>query len=217
KHQYPHDWRTKKPIIFRATEQWFASVEQFREAMLEEIKKLDWTPKWGEIRLHNMIADRGDWCISRQRTWGVPIPIFYCRSCGEPHVDEQTIEHVATIFEEHGSNAWFDREEHELLPEGTACKKCGHGQFRKETDIMDVWFDSGSTHAGVLRTREDLRWPADLYLEGSDQYRGWYNSSLITGTAVYGRAPYDAILSHGFTLDGEGRKMSKSIGNTVDP
>lgn len=217
KHQYPHDWRTKQPIIFRATEQWFASVEQFREAMLEEIKKLDWTPKWGEIRLHNMIADRGDWCISRQRTWGVPIPIFYCRSCGEPHVDEQTIEHVATIFEEHGSNAWFDREEHELLPEGTACKKCGHGQFRKETDIMDVWFDSGSTHAGVLRTREDLRWPADLYLEGSDQYRGWFNSSLITSVAVYDHAPYKGILSHGFTLDGEGRKMSKSLGNTVDP
>lgn len=217
KHQYPHDWRTKQPIIFRATEQWFASVEQFREAMLEEIKKLDWTPKWGEIRLHNMIADRGDWCISRQRTWGVPIPIFYCRSCGEPHVDEQTIEHVATIFEEHGSNAWFDREEHELLPEGIACKKCGHGQFRKETDIMDVWFDSGSTHAGVLRTREDLRWPADLYLEGSDQYRGWFNSSLITSVAVYDHAPYKGILSHGFTLDGEGRKMSKSLGNTVDP
>jgi len=217
KHQYPHDWRTKKPIIFRATEQWFASVEQFRQAMLDEIKNLNWTPKWGEVRLHNMIADRGDWCISRQRTWGVPIPIFYCRNCGEPLVNEQTIEHVATIFEQHGSNAWFDREEKELLPDMTSCAKCGHLEFRKETDIMDVWFDSGSSHAGVLQTRDELSWPADLYLEGSDQYRGWFNSSLITSVAVNGKAPYKGILSHGFTLDGEGRKMSKSLGNTVDP
>ncbi|GFR37487.1 isoleucine--tRNA ligase 1 [Insulibacter thermoxylanivorax] len=217
KHQYPHDWRTKKPVIFRATEQWFASIDGFREAMLEEIKKLNWTPKWGEIRLHNMIAERGDWCISRQRTWGVPIPIFYCRSCNEPLVNDATIEHVAEIFEREGSNAWFDRDEKELMPEGTLCAKCGHGEFRKETDIMDVWFDSGSTHAGVLRTREELDWPADLYLEGSDQYRGWFNSSLITSVAVNGKAPYKGILSHGFTLDGEGRKMSKSLGNTIDP
>jgi isoleucyl-tRNA synthetase len=216
-HQYPHDWRTKKPIIFRATEQWFASVDNFRQAMLDEIKNLNWTPKWGEIRLHNMIAERGDWCISRQRTWGVPIPIFYCRNCGEPLVNDRTIEHVAGIFEQHGSNAWFDRDEKDLLPEGTVCAKCGHGEFRKETDIMDVWFDSGSTHAGVLKTRDDLAWPADMYLEGSDQYRGWFNSSLITSVAVNGKAPYKGILSHGFTLDGEGRKMSKSLGNTVDP
>jgi len=216
-HQYPHDWRTKKPVIFRATEQWFASVEQFRQTMLDEIKNLNWTPKWGEIRLHNMIAERGDWCISRQRSWGVPIPIFYCRHCGEPLVDERTIEHVASIVEQHGSNAWFERDEKDLMPEGTVCGRCGHGEFRKETDIMDVWFDSGSTHAGVLRTREDLTWPADMYLEGSDQYRGWFNSSLITSVAVNGKAPYKGILSHGFTLDGEGRKMSKSLGNTVDP
>lgn len=216
-HQYPHDWRTKKPVIFRATEQWFASVDGFRQAMLDEIKRLRWTPEWGETRLHNMIADRGDWCISRQRAWGVPIPIFYCRSCNEPLVNEATIEHVASIFEQEGSNAWFLKDEKELLPNGTVCPKCGHDHFRKETDIMDVWFDSGSSHSAVLETREELQWPADLYLEGSDQYRGWFNSSLITGVAVKGTAPYKGILSHGFTLDGEGRKMSKSLGNTVDP
>jgi len=217
RHQYPHDWRTKQPVIFRATEQWFASVDGFRQAMLDEIKRLNWTPKWGEIRLHNMIAERGDWCISRQRSWGVPIPIFYCRNCNEPLYNDRTIEHVASIFETEGSNAWFEREAKDLLPPGTACPSCGHGEFRKETDIMDVWFDSGSTHAGVLKTRGDLAFPADLYLEGSDQYRGWFNSSLITSVAVNGVAPYRGILSHGFTLDGEGRKMSKSLGNTIDP
>ncbi|GAB2702734.1 isoleucine--tRNA ligase [Paenibacillus thermoaerophilus] len=217
RHQYAHDWRTKKPVIYRATEQWFASVDGFRQQMLDEIKRISWTPEWGETRLHNMIAERGDWCISRQRSWGVPIPIFYCRKCNEPLVNDATIEHVANLFEREGSNAWFQRSEAELLPAGTTCAACGHSEFRKETDIMDVWFDSGSSHAAVLETREDLRWPADLYLEGSDQYRGWFNSSLITGVAVKGRAPYEGILSHGFTLDGEGRKMSKSLGNTVDP
>lgn len=216
-HQYPHDWRTKKPVIFRATEQWFASVDRFRQEMLEEIKQVKWTPGWGEVRLHNMIADRGDWCISRQRAWGVPIPIFYCRSCNTPLVNDATIDHVANLFAEEGSNAWFIHGEEELLPAGTSCPSCGHEAFRKETDIMDVWFDSGSSHAAVLKTREELQWPADLYLEGSDQYRGWYNSSLITGVATEGRSPYRGILSHGFTLDGEGRKMSKSLGNTVDP
>ncbi|WP_010270085.1 isoleucine--tRNA ligase [Paenibacillus senegalensis] len=216
-HQYAHDWRTKKPVIYRATEQWFASIDGFREKMLEEIRNINWTPKWGEVRLHNMIADRGDWCISRQRAWGVPIPIFYCRSCNQPLVNESTIDHIASIFAAEGSNAWFARDERELLPENTACEGCGHHEFRKETDIMDVWFDSGSSHAAVLRGRPELQWPADLYLEGSDQYRGWYNSSLITSTAVNGKAPYRGILSHGFTLDGEGRKMSKSLGNTVDP
>lgn len=216
-HQYPHDWRTKKPVIFRATEQWFASVDQFRQAMLDEIQAIDWTPEWGEIRLHNMIAERGDWCISRQRVWGVPIPIVYCRSCGEPLVNDETIRHIAGLFEREGSDVWFAKEARELLPEGTACPSCGHGEFRKETDIMDVWFDSGSSHVAVLKTRPELAWPADLYLEGSDQYRGWYNSSLITGVAVKGQSPYKGILSHGFTLDGEGRKMSKSLGNTVDP
>jgi isoleucyl-tRNA synthetase len=216
-HQYAHDWRTKKPVIYRATEQWFASVDQFRQEMLDEIKRLNWTPEWGEIRLHNMIADRGDWCISRQRTWGVPIPIFYCRSCSHPLVNDQTIEQVAGIFAVEGSNAWFVRDAVELLPEGMKCPQCGGTDFRKETDIMDVWFDSGSSHAAVLETRPELQWPADLYLEGSDQYRGWFNSSLITAVAVRGQAPYKGILSHGFTLDGEGRKMSKSLGNTVDP
>ncbi|MEI7026767.1 isoleucine--tRNA ligase [Paenibacillus sp. y28] len=215
-HQYAHDWRTKKPVIYRATEQWFASIDKFRDTMLEQISQLNWTPHWGEVRMHNMIADRGDWCISRQRTWGVPIPIFYCKGCGTPLVNDATIEHVAGIFEEHGSNAWFDREPKDLLPVGTSCS-CGSAEFRKETDIMDVWFDSGSSHAGVLETRPELQWPADLYLEGSDQYRGWFNSSLITATAVRGQAPYKGILSHGFTLDGEGRKMSKSLGNTIDP
>ncbi|MEK3721873.1 isoleucine--tRNA ligase [Paenibacillus sp. FSL H8-0034] len=216
-HQYPHDWRTKKPVIFRATEQWFASVDKFREEMLEEIKKVKWTPAWGEVRLHNMIADRGDWCISRQRVWGVPIPIFYGRNSNVPLVNKETIEHVAQIFEREGSNAWFQKDASELLPEGTVCPISGDTEFRKETDIMDVWFDSGSSHVAVLETRDELEWPADLYLEGSDQYRGWYNSSLITGVAVHGQSPYKGILSHGFTLDGEGRKMSKSLGNTIDP
>jgi isoleucyl-tRNA synthetase len=216
-HQYAHDWRTKKPVIYRATEQWFASIDKFRAQMLEEIKQVKWTPHWGELRLHNMIADRGDWCISRQRAWGVPIPIFYCRSCNHPLVNEQTIEKVASVFEAEGSNAWFLKPEKELLPEGITCSECGHDQFRKENDIMDVWFDSGSSHAAVLEARPELQWPADLYMEGSDQYRGWYNSSLITGTAVRGKSPYKSILSHGFTLDGEGKKMSKSLGNTIDP
>lgn len=216
-HQYPHDWRTKKPVIYRATEQWFASIDKFREQMLEQIKQVKWTPEWGETRLHNMIADRGDWCISRQRIWGVPIPIVYCRKCNHPLVNEGTIEHIANLFAKEGSNAWFIRSEKDLLPEGTTCTECGHNEFRKETDIMDVWFDSGSSHYGVMKTRPELQWPADLYLEGSDQYRGWFNSSLITGVAVEGSAPYKGVLSHGFTLDGEGNKMSKSLGNTVDP
>jgi isoleucyl-tRNA synthetase len=216
-HSFPHDWRTKKPVIYRATEQWFASIDKFRKEMLDEITKVQWVPHWGEIRLHNMIADRGDWCISRQRAWGVPIPIFYCRSCNEPLVNEATIEHVAEIFATEGSDAWFVREESELLPQGTSCAHCGGNAFRKETDIMDVWFDSGSSHVAVLAERKELQWPADLYVEGSDQYRGWYNSSMITGVAVYGQSPYKGILSHGFTLDGEGRKMSKSLGNTIDP
>ncbi|MFS1513455.1 isoleucine--tRNA ligase [Chengkuizengella sp. SCS-71B] len=216
-HQYPHDWRTKKPVIYRATEQWFASIDKFRDVMLEEIKNVKWTPEWGETRLHNMIRDRGDWCISRQRTWGVPIPIFYCKSCNHELLNDQTINFVADVFAKEGSNAWFIKDENELMIEGTTCPSCGHHEFKKETDIMDVWFDSGSSHQSVLEAREDLRYPADLYLEGSDQYRGWFNSSLITSVAVNGVAPYKEVLSHGFTLDGDGRKMSKSLGNTVDP
>jgi isoleucyl-tRNA synthetase len=212
RHQYPHDWRSKKPIIFRATEQWFASIDGFRQEMLEEIKKVRWVPKWGEVRLHNMIADRGDWCISRQRIWGVPLPIFYCESCNEPHINEDTIEHIANLFEREGSTSWYAKDVSELMPEGQTCKHCGESKFRKETDTMDVWFDSGSSHAAVLTKRPELKWPA-----GSDQYRGWFNSSLSTAVATKGEAPYKQVLSHGFTLDGEGRKMSKSLGNTVEP
>ncbi|PRZ16963.1 isoleucyl-tRNA synthetase [Laceyella sediminis] len=216
-HQYPHDWRTKKPVIFRATEQWFASVDGFRQAMLDEIKKVKWTPAWGELRIHNMIADRGDWCISRQRIWGVPLPIFYCEKCGEPHITEETIKFISDLFAREGSSAWYAKDVHELMPEGQSCRACHGTEFRKETDTMDVWFDSGSSHKAVLEGRDDLSWPADLYLEGSDQYRGWFNSSLSTAVATKGQAPYKQVLSHGFTMDGEGRKMSKSLGNTIEP
>lgn len=215
-HSYPHDWRTKKPVIFRATPQWFASIADIREELLEAVKGVDWLPTWGETRLYNMVRDRGDWVISRQRVWGVPIPVFYGEN-EEPIITEETINHVADLFREHGSNVWFEREAKDLLPEGFTHPSSPNGIFTKETDIMDVWFDSGSSHQAVLEERDYLRRPADLYLEGSDQYRGWFNSSLTTAVAVTGEAPYKAILSHGFTLDGEGRKMSKSIGNTIDP
>ncbi len=217
KHQYAHDWRTKKPVIFRATEQWFASIDAIRQTILSEIKKVKWTPHWGEQRLSNMIVDRNDWCISRQRIWGVPIPIFYCKDCGEIIINDKTIDHLVKLTEKDGTNIWYAKEIKELLPEDFVCTKCGSSNFRKETDIMDVWFDSGSSHVAVLEEHKDLKWPADLYLEGSDQYRGWFNSSLSTSVAVKGKSPYKAILSHGFTLDGEGRKMSKSMGNVVDP
>ncbi|WP_439873946.1 isoleucine--tRNA ligase [Bacillus mycoides] len=215
-HSYPHDWRTKKPIIFRATAQWFASIEAFRKELLEAVAETKWVPAWGETRLHNMVRDRGDWCISRQRAWGVPIPVFYAEN-GDPIITDETINHVADLFREHGSNVWFEREAKDLLPEGFTHSGSPNGEFRKETDIMDVWFDSGSSHQAVLEEREDLQRPADLYLEGSDQYRGWFNSSLSTAVAVTGKAPYKGVLSHGFVLDGEGRKMSKSIGNIVVP
>src|SRR5690606_13318497 len=215
-HSYPHDWRTKKPVIFRATPQWFASIDPIREQLLEEIKKVKWHNEWGETRLYNMIRDRGEWCISRQRVWGVPIPVFYAEN-GEAIITEETIEHVAKLFEEHGSNVWFEREAKDLLPEGFTHPGSPNGEFTKETDIMDVWFDSGSSHHGVLRTREELQFPADIYLEGSDQYRGWFNSSLIISVAVNGVAPYKGVVSNGFTVDGEGKKMSKSVGNVIVP
>jgi isoleucyl-tRNA synthetase len=215
-HSYPHDWRTKKPVIFRATSQWFASIKDFREDLLREINGVNWIPKWGETRLYNMVRDRGDWCISRQRAWGVPIPIFYGEN-GEPIITDETINHVSELFREHGSNIWFEREAKDLLPEGFTSEHSPNGTFTKETDIMDVWFDSGSSHQSVLVEREDLQRPADMYLEGSDQYRGWFNSSLSTAVAVTGKAPYKSVLSHGFTLDGEGRKMSKSVGNVIVP
>ncbi|WP_100330842.1 isoleucine--tRNA ligase [Bacillus xiapuensis] len=215
-HSYPHDWRTKKPVIFRATAQWFASIDKFRDELLHAVKETKWVPAWGESRLFNMVRDRGDWCISRQRAWGVPIPVFYAEN-GEAIVTDETIARVSELFREHGSNIWFQKDAKELLPEGFTHPGSPNGEFTKETDIMDVWFDSGSSHQAVLEERGDLQRPADLYLEGSDQYRGWFNSSLTTAVAVTGKAPYKGVLSHGFALDGEGRKMSKSVGNVVVP
>ena len=216
-HQYPHCWRCKKPVLFRATDQWFCSVEDFKEKTLEAIKGVEWIPGWGELRISNMVRERKDWCISRQRKWGVPIPIFFCKKCGEPHIEREAMQAVADLFREHGSDAWFERDAADILPAGTVCKKCGGTEFDKEKDIMDVWFDSGSTHAAVLREREDLRFPADLYLEGADQYRGWFQSSLLTSVATNGEAPYKAVLTHGWVVDGQGRKMSKSLGNGILP
>ncbi|WP_071459375.1 isoleucine--tRNA ligase [Bacillus massilinigeriensis] len=215
-HSYPHDWRTKKPVIFRATAQWFASIKDFRSELMKAVEETEWIPAWGETRLFNMVRDRGDWCISRQRVWGVPIPVFYAEN-GESIITDETITRVSQLFREYGSNIWFEREAKELLPEGFTHPGSPNGNFTKETDIMDVWFDSGSSHQAVLVEREELQRPADLYLEGSDQYRGWFNSSLSTSVAVTGKAPYKGVLSHGFVLDGEGRKMSKSIGNVVIP
>lgn len=220
KHQYPHCWRCKKPVFFRATEQWFASIDGFREQALEEIDRVRWIPAWGRDRIHNMVANRGDWCISRQRTWGVPIPIFYCQKCNKEIINDLTIKHLQKLFREHGSDVWFAREATELVPPELTCPECGANEFSKETDIMDVWFDSGSSHISVLDEKEiwpDLSRPADLYLEGSDQHRGWFNSSLNTSVAVTGQAPYRTVLTHGFLVDENGRKMSKSLGNGVEP
>ena len=214
-HSYPHDWRTGKPIIFRATPQWFASINNFKESILKAIEKVTWEPAWGQIRLSNMIKDRDDWCISRQRVWGVPIPVFYAED-GTAILEEDIINHVANIFEEQGSNAWFELDAEELLPKGYTHPGSPNGRFVKETDIMDVWFDSGTSHVAALKERYGVS-QADVYLEGSDQYRGWFNSSLSTSVALTDEAPYKTVISHGFTLDGEGRKMSKSLGNTIDP
>ncbi|MGE7089989.1 isoleucine--tRNA ligase [Lysinibacillus sp. NPDC048646] len=214
-HSYPHDWRTKKPVIYRATPQWFASIDAFRDELLEAVKSTTFTPAWGETRLYNMIRDRGDWVISRQRAWGVPIPIFYAEN-GEPIITPETIARISALFREHGSNIWFQKSAKELLPEGFTHPGSPNGEFTKENDIMDVWFDSGSSHQSVLVER-GMKYPADLYLEGSDQHRGWFNSSLITSVAINGYAPYKGLLTHGFVLDGEGRKMSKSLGNTIIP
>jgi len=215
-HSYPHDWRTKKPIIFRATPQWFCSIDKIKEDILNELNNnVKFHTSWGKTRLYNMIKDRGDWCISRQRVWGVPIPIFYNED-GSEILDYDVMMHVADLFRNYGSNIWFEKSAKELLPEGYTNPLSPNGEFTKEEDIMDVWFDSGSTHTGVLVER-GYEYPADVYLEGSDQYRGWFNSSLITGVAVYGKAPYKELVSHGFTLDGKGQKMSKSLGNTIAP
>lgn len=215
-HSYPHDWRTKKPVIFRATAQWFCSIDRIRENILDEIEnKIKWNPSWGKTRLYNMIKDRGDWCISRQRVWGVPIPIFYNED-GSEIMDYDVMMHVSKLFREHGSNIWFEKSAKELLPAGYTNPNSPNGVFTKEEDIMDVWFDSGSSHTAVLKER-GLPYPADIYLEGSDQYRGWFNSSLICGVAVNETSPYKEIISHGFVLDGKGFKMSKSSGNGIDP
>jgi len=215
-HSYPHCWRCKEPIIYRATEQWFISIDKIRKQALDAIKEVRWIPAWGEERISKMVEDRGDWCISRQRLWGLPIPIFYCKDCGKEIINDETIEAIKTLFAKEGSNAWFKYEPKEILPEGFKCE-CGGSDFKKETDIMDVWFDSGSSHIAVAEANPELGWPVDMYLEGSDQHRGWFQSSLLTATAVRGRAPYRQVLTHGYVVDGQGRKMSKSLGNGIDP
>lgn len=216
-HSYPHCWRCKNPIIFRATEQWFCSVDAMKETAVEACNDIFWKPEWGKERMTSMISERSDWCISRQRKWGVPIPIFFCNDCGGYIATPETIGHVAGLFAEHSSNIWFEKDAASLLPEGYRCPHCGKADFSKETDIMDVWFDSGSTHAAVLKQRPELSFPADLYLEGGDQYRGWFQSSMLTSIAVNSVAPYRQIVTNGWTVDGEGKAMHKSAGNTVSP
>ena len=215
-HSYPHDWRTKKPVIFRATPQWFASIDKVRQDILDAIEVTDFKVDWGKTRIFNMIRDRGEWVISRQRVWGVPLPVFYAEN-GDIIMTNETVNHVADLFEEFGSNVWFERDAKDLLPEGFTHPSSPNGEFTKETDIMDVWFDSGSSHRGVLEGRPELSYPADLYIEGSDQYRGWFNSSITTSVATRGKSPYKMLLSHGFVMDGSGKKMSKSLGNVIVP
>ncbi len=218
-HSYPHCWRCKRPVIYRATPQWFIKVDMFRDKALEEIKKVKWIPASGEVRISNMVEGRSDWCISRQRAWGVPIPVIYCKDCGEVIVNNETINRIADIFDKESSDAWVKYSAEELLPEGFKCPKCSGENFRKEKDIMDVWFDSGITWKAVVEKRaEELgHIPVDMYLEGSDQHRGWFQSSLLTAVATREKAPYKEVLTHGFVLDGEGKKMSKSVGNVVTP
>ena len=216
-HSYPHCWRCKHPIIFRATPQWFCSVDSFKEEAVKACENVRWLPAWGQERMASMIRERADWCISRQRRWGLPIPVFYCSDCGKPVCTDESIESVAAIFEEHGSNAWFEREAEELLPQGFKCPHCGGTHFTKETDTLDGWFDSGSTHFAAMK-RDQGFWPANMYMEGGDQYRGWFQSSLLVAVGALGMgAPYKECLTHGWTVDGEGRAMHKSLGNGVDP
>jgi isoleucyl-tRNA synthetase len=218
-HSYPHCWRCHKPTIFRATEQWFIGMDRnnFRQAALESVRQVKWMPAWGEERISNMIATRPDWCISRQRVWGVPIIILYCDRCREPLTDRKVLDAIVQLFAEHSADVWYERTPAELAPPGTACAKCGGTEFTKETDILDVWFDSGSSHLAVLTPENGLRWPADMYMEGGDQYRGWFHSSLLVGTAIKGAAPYRECALNGWVLDGEGRAMHKSLGNSIEP
>ena len=216
-HQYPHCWRCSNPIVFRATEQWFASVDGFKKDAIKAIGEVNWFPKWGEDRIKKMVEDRSDWCISRQRKWGVPLPIFYCKECGHELINDESIEKISNIFAEKGSDAWYEMDASELVPAGSKCSECGCTEFTKEEDIMDVWFDSGSSHYAVCEGNDELAWPADLYLEGNDQYRGWFQSSLLTSVAMGMGAPYKNVVTHGFIVDGEGRKMSKSLGNGINP
>lgn len=226
-HRYPHCWRCKNPVIFRATPQWFISMDHesetgreisLRANALEQIEQVKWHPEWGQGRMRNMFTGRPDWCVSRQRVWGVPIPVFYCQACDEPAASKEIVDHVADIFEKETADAWYNRPESELLPDGYKCGKCNSADFRKETDILDVWFDSGSSCVAVLETRGDtLHFPADVYLEGGDQYRGWFNSSLMCGMAAHDRSPYKRIITHGWVVDGEGKQMHKSTGNAISP
>ena len=218
-HSYPHCWRCKNPVIFRATEQWFISMEKndLRKKALSEIKKVTWIPSWGESRITGMIENRPDWCISRQRSWGVPLIIFYCTSCDHILMDSKLVDHIANLVEKEGMDIWYQKTVKELFPEGIVCPKCGMDTISKEMDILDVWFESGVSHAAVLENSKDLSWPADLYLEGSDQHRGWFHSSLLTSVETRGMSPYKAVLTHGFVVDGMGKKMSKSKGNVISP
>jgi len=218
-HSYPHCWRCKKPVIFRATPQWFISMEKggLRKKALKEIDRVDWIPQWGRERIYGMIENRPDWCVSRQRAWGVPIAVFYCAECETVHINTEIIDRLYSMFAKHGADIWFDKDTSELLEDNAVCENCGSDQFVKETDILDVWFDSGVSHAAVLEQRPYLQWPADLYLEGSDQHRGWFHSALLTAVGLRGQAPYKAVLTHGFVVDEKGMKMSKSVGNVIAP
>jgi isoleucyl-tRNA synthetase len=222
-HSYPHCWRCHNPVIFRATEQWFISMEApldgstLRQRSLDEIKKVKWIPAWGEERISNMIATRPDWCISRQRVWGVPIAVFFCAGCGKLLDSKESHSAVVDLFAREGADAWYTKEAKDILPVGTTCPGCGGAAFRKETDIIDVWFESGSSHAAVLGHEPDLPWPADLYLEGGDQYRGWFHSSLLVAVGTRGHSPYRSVATNGWTLDPQGKATSKSLGNGIDP